>query len=171
MAEERFISTCNLSSSSSSFSISSPDSTAYSASSDDITDSGNSSWGFSPPPMPDGNGGPLFHMKSLRESLPSRKRGLSNYFTGKSQSFTSLVDVKCVEDLAKPEKKLKSSHSWESTMQSSYNNQTIPSSILSSGSAESMEMPRKGSLRRKMSKKSSRLIPRRLPQSPPKQNI
>jgi hypothetical protein len=76
--------------------------------------------------------------------------------------------VKCVEDLAKPEKKLKSSHSWESTMQSSYNNQTIPSSILSSGSAESMEMPRKGSLRRKMSKKSSRLIPRRLPQSPPK---
>jgi hypothetical protein len=55
------------------FSISSPDSTASSASSDDITDSGNSSWGFSPPPMPDGNGGPLFHMKSLRESLPSRK--------------------------------------------------------------------------------------------------
>nr|ADE76840.1 unknown [Picea sitchensis] len=169
MAEERFISTCDLSSYSSSFSISSPDSTASSAFSNNITDSGNSSWGFSPPPMPDGNDGPLFHMKFLRASLPSRKRGLSNYFTGKSQSFTSLANVKCVEDLAKPEKKLKSSHSLESVMKSSYNNQTIRSSILSAGSAESMEMPRKASFGRKMSKKNSGLISCRLLLSSPKQ--
>jgi len=156
MAEERFIFTCDLSSPSSSLSTSSPDSTASSASSDDITDSGNSSWGFSPRAMPDGNGSPLFHMKSLRASLPFRKRGLSIFFTGKSQSFTSLADVKCVEDLAKPVKKLKSSHSWESTITASYTNQTIQSSILSAGSPESKKMLRKASFRRKMSRNGSR---------------
>eukprot|EP00253_Pinus_taeda_P022107 PITA_22107 len=172
MAEERFIATCGLSSSSSSFSISSPDSRASLASSDDIIDSGNSSWNFSPPPMPHGNGGPLFHMKSVGASLPSRKRGLSNYFTGKSQSFTSLANVKCVEELAKPEKKLKGSHSWESTMKSSYHNQTILSSMVSKDSAESMEMPRKySSSGRKVNNESSGLIPCGLLLSSPKEMI
>jgi hypothetical protein len=113
-------------------------------------------------------------MKSLRDSLPSRKRSLSNFFTGKSKSFTSLADVKCVEDLAKPEKKLKGSHSWETTVKSSYNNQTIRSSIFSAGSAESMKIPRKASYGSKMGKKNGRLIPRnsdRLQLSPPKQII
>eukprot|EP00253_Pinus_taeda_P036229 PITA_36229 len=135
MAEELSISTGSLSSSSS-FSISSPDSTASSTSSDDIADTGNSSWGFPPPPMPDGNGGPHFHMKSLRPNLPSQKRGLSNFYNGKSQSFRSLSDVKCVEELAKSEKKIKSSYSWESMVKPSYNNKhTIRSSILSASSA------------------------------------
>eukprot|EP00253_Pinus_taeda_P026830 PITA_26830 len=156
MAEERFTIACDLSSSSSSLSLSSPDSTDNSASSDDITDSCNSSWGFSPPP--DGNGGPLFHLESLRDSLPPRKRGLSNFFTGKSQSFTSLADVKCAEDLAKPEKKLKSSHSWESTVKSSYKNQNFRSSILSVGSAESIKMPRKVSNGANRGKKGSRPV-------------
>lgn len=31
------------------------------------------------------------------------RRGLSSYFQGKSQSFTSLSDVRCLEDLAKKE--------------------------------------------------------------------
>eukprot|EP00253_Pinus_taeda_P021951 PITA_21951 len=145
MAEERFIATCGLSSSSSSFSISSPDSRASSASSDDIIDSGNSTWNFSPPPMPHGNGGLLFHMKSVGASLPSQKTVLSNDFTSKSQSFTSLENVKCVEELAKPKKKLKISHNWESTMKSSYNSQTIQSSMVSKYSAESMEIPCKPS--------------------------
>jgi hypothetical protein len=91
--------------------------------------------------MSDGNGGPLFHMNSHRAGLPSCKRGLSNFFTGKSQSFTSLADVKCVEDLAKPEKKLKSSYNCESTAKSSYNKHTIRASILSVGSAESIKTP------------------------------
>ncbi|KAH9301492.1 hypothetical protein KI387_013075 [Taxus chinensis] len=59
--------------------------------------------------------GPLYEMDSLRAHLPS-KRGLSKFFTGKSQSFTSLSDVRCLNDLVKPEnpyrKKLKSSHSY-----------------------------------------------------------
>eukprot|EP00253_Pinus_taeda_P023312 PITA_23312 len=172
MAKEHFISICDSSFSSSSSSLSLPDSVASSASSDDITDSANSSWGSSPPPMPHGNGGPLFHMKSLGDNLPARKRGLSSFFTGKSQSFTSLADVKCVEDLAKPEKKLKTSHSWESTVESSYDNQTTRSSISSAGSAKSMKIPRKASYGSKMGKKNGPLIPTnscRLSQSLPKQ--
>jgi hypothetical protein len=114
-------------------------------------------------------------MKSLRVSLPSRKRGLSNFFTGKSQSFTSLADVKCVEDLAKPEKKLKSSHSSESAVKSSYNNQAIRSSIFSVGSDESIKTPRKAFSGAKiMGKKGSRLMAAnsyRLPLSPPRQII
>jgi hypothetical protein len=48
--------------------------------------------------------------------------------------------VKCAEDLAKPEKKLKSSHSSESAVKSSYNNQAIRSSIFSVGSTESINV-------------------------------
>ncbi|CAL9059279.1 unnamed protein product [Musa banksii] len=46
--------------------------------------------------------GPLFELPSLMTQLPI-KRGLSRYFQGKSQSFTSLSDVRCIEDLAKKE--------------------------------------------------------------------
>lgn len=59
--------------------------------------------------------GPLYEMSSLIAQLPV-KRGLSKHFQGKSQSFTSLSDVRCLEDLAKPEKpykkRLKSSKSY-----------------------------------------------------------
>lgn len=44
------------------------------------------------------------------------RRGLSKHYNGKSQSFTSLSNVRCLEDLAKPEnpynKKLKSCRSY-----------------------------------------------------------
>ncbi|KAF7816288.1 OS3-like protein [Senna tora] len=53
---------------------------------------------------------PLLDMSSLLQQLPT-KRGLSKHYEGKSQSFTSLANVRSVEDLAKPEnpykKKLK----------------------------------------------------------------
>ncbi|KAH9307152.1 hypothetical protein KI387_043824, partial [Taxus chinensis] len=48
------------------------------------------------------NGGPLYHMNTLADTLPC-KRGLSSFYDGKSQSFSCLADVKCGEDLAKPE--------------------------------------------------------------------
>ncbi|CAI9758111.1 unnamed protein product [Fraxinus pennsylvanica] len=57
--------------------------------------------------------GPFQDMSSLLQQLPI-KRGLSEHYNGKSQSFTSLSKVRCLEDLAKPEnpcnkkKKLKS---------------------------------------------------------------
>ncbi|XP_026452914.1 cell wall integrity and stress response component 1-like [Papaver somniferum] len=46
--------------------------------------------------------GPLFELSDLMATLPI-KRGLSKHFQGKSQSFTSLSDVSCVEDLVKKE--------------------------------------------------------------------
>jgi len=66
-----------------------------------------SSDSVSPPPSLD--------MSSLLQQLPI-KRGLSKHFQGKSQSFTSLSNVMCLEDLAKPEnpyhKRLKSCKSY-----------------------------------------------------------
>ncbi|KAK7301955.1 hypothetical protein RJT34_12832 [Clitoria ternatea] len=59
--------------------------------------------------------GPLNDMSSLFQQLPI-KRGLSKYYQGKSQSFTSLTNVRSLEDLAKPEnpynKRLKSCKSY-----------------------------------------------------------
>lgn len=46
--------------------------------------------------------GPLDNMAELEDSLPI-KRGLSNFFSGKSKSFTCLSDVASVKDLAKPD--------------------------------------------------------------------
>ncbi|KAL8102491.1 uncharacterized protein LOC141678616 [Apium graveolens] len=46
--------------------------------------------------------GPLYELSELMDHLPI-KRGLSNFFKGKSQSFTSLASVKSLEDLAKKE--------------------------------------------------------------------
>ncbi|XP_042410417.1 uncharacterized protein LOC121999849 [Zingiber officinale] len=47
--------------------------------------------------------GPLFELSAtLMAELPVR-RGLSKHFQGKSQSFTSLSEARCIEDLAKKE--------------------------------------------------------------------
>ncbi|XXG47969.1 hypothetical protein AAC387_Pa02g2525 [Persea americana] len=58
---------------------------------------------------------PLYQLSSLMEQLPF-KRGLSKHFQGKSQSFTSLSNVRCLEDLAKPDnpykKQMKSRKSY-----------------------------------------------------------
>ncbi|KAG8065969.1 hypothetical protein GUJ93_ZPchr0004g39855 [Zizania palustris] len=65
---------------------------------DDASSSGSSSAGH-------------FEMSSLMTVLPL-KRGLSKFFDGKSQSFTSLAAVGGLEDLAKPmTKRLKTSRS------------------------------------------------------------
>ncbi|KAK4837192.1 hypothetical protein QYF36_003517 [Acer negundo] len=69
----------------------------------------------SPPQKHFTKGDPLLDMSSLLHQLPF-KRGLSKHYQGKSQSFTSLSEVTCVEDLAKPEnpnnKRLKSCKSY-----------------------------------------------------------
>lgn len=46
------------------------------------------------------DGGPLYELAPLLAHLPVRT-GLSKYYQGRSQSFTSLSHAKCVEDLAK----------------------------------------------------------------------
>lgn len=97
-------------SSSSSSSDISADSVASSLS--DLTDDATSSSSSS---LDQHAVGPLYEMSTLMEQLPF-KRGLSKHFQGKSQSFTSLTNVRCLEDLAKPEspykKKLKSCKSY-----------------------------------------------------------
>ncbi|KAH9714052.1 hypothetical protein KPL71_020545 [Citrus sinensis] len=61
------------------------------------------------------NNGPLFELSELMAQLPI-KRGLSKYYQGKSQSFTSLSRAMSIEDLAKKEtpyrKKMKSCRSY-----------------------------------------------------------
>ncbi|PIN16055.1 hypothetical protein CDL12_11298 [Handroanthus impetiginosus] len=69
----------------------------------------------SPPTSPTSLSTPLQDMSSLLLQLPI-KRGLSRHYNGKSQSFTSLSNVGCLEDLAKKEnplnKKLKTCKSY-----------------------------------------------------------
>ncbi|XP_074555839.1 uncharacterized protein LOC141811703 [Curcuma longa] len=61
-----------------------------------------------------------FDLSSLVDDLPI-KRGLSKYFEGKSESFRSLSDARCIEDLVKKvnpsRKRLKASsdHGFDST--------------------------------------------------------
>ncbi|RWW23858.1 hypothetical protein BHE74_00037676 [Ensete ventricosum] len=80
-----------------------PDASTSSSSysSDDMDDAASSA---SPTTEEEPHGdGPLYEMASLVAQLPF-KRGLSKYYRGKSQTFTSLSSVRCVEDLAKPER-------------------------------------------------------------------
>ncbi|XXG87306.1 hypothetical protein AAC387_Pa11g2023 [Persea americana] len=90
---------------------------SISSSSSDLTEDASSSSSSTPSSSLLGQltVGPLYEMSSLIEELPI-KRGLSKHFQGRSQSFTSLSNVRCLEDLAKPEnpwrKKLKSCKSY-----------------------------------------------------------
>ncbi|KAL6134541.1 hypothetical protein ACLB2K_066772 [Fragaria x ananassa] len=59
------------------------------------------------------SGGSLYDLSDLMAHLPI-KRGLSKYFQGKSQSFTSLSKVKSIEDLAKKETPYKRSKALKS---------------------------------------------------------
>eukprot|EP00252_Welwitschia_mirabilis_P005905 TRINITY_DN1649_c0_g1_i1.p1 TRINITY_DN1649_c0_g1~~TRINITY_DN1649_c0_g1_i1.p1 ORF type:complete len:156 (+),score=41.34 TRINITY_DN1649_c0_g1_i1:491-958(+) len=82
----------------------------------DVEDSSSSlASSFSSDSLSSDAGGPLFELASLKASLPS-KRGLSKHYGGKSQSFASLKDVRCLDDLAKPEnpyrKRMKSCGSY-----------------------------------------------------------
>nr|XP_010917660.1 uncharacterized protein LOC105042235 [Elaeis guineensis] len=97
-----------------------------SSSSSDLTDDATSS---SPTPFsPSSNAskldsdGPVFQLSSLMAQLPI-KRGLSKYYQGKSQSFTSLSDARCIEDLAKKEipykKKMKPCKSYAGNLDAS----------------------------------------------------
>ncbi|GLU14418.1 hypothetical protein SLE2022_309900 [Rubroshorea leprosula] len=85
---------------------------ASSSSASDMVDDASSSPSCS---STDSNSGPLYELSELMAELPI-KRGLSKYFQGKSQSFTSLSRVKSIKDLAKKEtplrKKMKACKSY-----------------------------------------------------------
>ncbi|RDX78493.1 hypothetical protein CR513_41223 [Mucuna pruriens] len=80
---------------------------------------------------------PFNDMSSLFQQLPI-KRGLSKYYQGKAQSFTSLAKVRSLEDLVKPEnpynKKLKSCRSYGWGMGESQRAKCSPSGISRQGS-------------------------------------
>ncbi|BFG39822.1 hypothetical protein CerSpe_260960 [Prunus speciosa] len=67
-----------------------------SSSSDLVEDASSASTSCSSSP----SNGPLYELSDLMIHLPMR-RGLSKYYQGKAQSFTSLASVKSLEDLAK----------------------------------------------------------------------
>ncbi|XP_061360525.1 protein OXIDATIVE STRESS 3-like [Gastrolobium bilobum] len=77
---------------------------------------------------------PLSDMSSLFEQLPI-KRGLSKHYQGKSQSFTSLANVKSLEDLAKAEnpynKRLKSCKSYGGRLAESHKTKCTHSNTMS----------------------------------------
>ncbi|CAM0910305.1 unnamed protein product [Alopecurus aequalis] len=64
------------------------------------TRSSSSSTGEDTMQLDGDGGGPLYELSPLLAHLPVRT-GLSKYYKGKSQSFTSLSDVKCLQDLTK----------------------------------------------------------------------
>lgn len=113
MVEEEEEELRSVSSSSESFSSNSNASSSFSDSMDDATSSASPSSPATEKDQHDRE--PLNEMSSLLAHLPL-KRGLSRYYQGRSQTFTSLSDVKFLENLAKPErphrKKMKSCRSY-----------------------------------------------------------
>lgn len=106
------------------------------------------------------------------------RRGLSKHYIGKSQSFTSLSNVRCLEDLAKPEnpytKKLKSIRSYggglmlqESRHGSSLKKATSRGGGGSSSSSSSYYYSSSHSVRRNQSSGGFLGSNRRIPPVPP----
>ncbi|KAK4838766.1 hypothetical protein QYF36_016279 [Acer negundo] len=81
----------------------SPKSSSLSSSSSDFVeeDDASSSSTLSTSSSSSSNG-PLYELSALMAQLPI-KRGLSKFYQGKSQSFTSLANVNNIEDLSKKE--------------------------------------------------------------------
>ncbi|CAL5023052.1 unnamed protein product [Urochloa decumbens] len=72
--------------------------------------------------------GPLYELSSLLAQLPARK-GLSKYYQGKSQSFTSISDVTCVQDLAKKisySKRMKTCKSYSAGLDMNQRSNNLP---------------------------------------------
>ncbi|KAL2243285.1 uncharacterized protein LOC105157697 [Sesamum indicum] len=120
-------------------SISSSDDTA-----DDASSSASSSFS---------SGGALYDLSEIMQQLPI-KRGLSKFYQGKSESFTSLARVGSIEDLAKkviPNRRhhLKASKSYGTGLNNSYKPYTLPKPIISKkttrGSSFSSFLSKRGS--------------------------
>lgn len=91
----------------------------------DTTDDASSS-------SPSSSDGALYDLSSLMSQLPI-KRGLSKFYQGKSQSFTSLSRVTSLEDLAKKEspykRRMKSCKSYGAGLDS-YKSYTLPKATI-----------------------------------------
>ncbi|XP_062231936.1 protein OXIDATIVE STRESS 3 LIKE 3-like [Phragmites australis] len=71
---------------------------------------------FVPQPLRRMNSDSIYDMSSMTLQIPSKKKGLSRYYEGKSQSFTCMSEVRCLEDLQKKDsaykQKIKSCKSY-----------------------------------------------------------
>ncbi|XP_021765364.1 uncharacterized protein LOC110729886 [Chenopodium quinoa] len=98
------------------------------SSSSDLLDDASST--SSSPSSPNG---PLYELSELMNQLPI-KRGLSKFYQGKSQSFTSLAKVASLEDLAKKDtpyqRRLKACKSYGGGL-NNYKSYTLPKSGIS----------------------------------------
>ncbi|XVF26862.1 hypothetical protein REPUB_Repub14bG0056100 [Reevesia pubescens] len=103
------------------------------SSSSDLLDDASSSSSTSNSSSSTNCNGPLYELSDLMAQLPI-KRGLSKYFQGKSQSFTSLSSVKTIEELAKKEtpywKKMKACKSYGGGLDT-YKLYTLPRATIS----------------------------------------
>ncbi|KAH9801061.1 hypothetical protein KPL71_000880 [Citrus sinensis] len=93
------------------------------SSSELVEDASSSTSSSCSPSSSSSNGGPLYEFSELMAQLPINviifcgcRRGLSKFYQGKSQSFTSLASVKNIEDLAKMN--IKGSHYYRMKMKS-----------------------------------------------------
>ncbi|KAF8670491.1 hypothetical protein HU200_050507 [Digitaria exilis] len=71
---------------------------------------------------------PLYELSSLLAQLPIRN-GLSKYYQGKSQSFTSISDATCVQDLAKKisySKRMKTCKSYSAGLDMNRRSNNLP---------------------------------------------
>ncbi|KAJ9692231.1 hypothetical protein PVL29_011346 [Vitis rotundifolia] len=121
-----------------------------SASSSDLVDDASSPSTSYSSVSPSHSSGPLYELSELMAQLPI-KRGLSKYYEGKSQSFTSLSSVRSIEDLAKKEspyrRKMKACKSYGGGLDT-HKAYTLPRAIISKkrGSAASLSLlSRRGS--------------------------
>ncbi|CAN6272006.1 unnamed protein product [Urochloa humidicola] len=97
--------------------------------------------------------GPLYELSSLLAQLPVRK-GLSNYYQGKSQSFTSISDATCVQDLAKKisyRKRMKTCKSYSAGLDMNQRSNNLPRPC----NKVIAKRPSNGSVARVMSRTSS----------------
>ncbi|CAL0312519.1 unnamed protein product [Lupinus luteus] len=77
---------------------------AFSSSSSELAEDASSSTSYlSTSSSSSQSNGPLYELSELMNNLPM-KRGLSMFYQGKAQSFTSLARVQSIEDLPKKEK-------------------------------------------------------------------
>ncbi|KAG0483132.1 hypothetical protein HPP92_011216 [Vanilla planifolia] len=110
------------------------------------------------PPSGFASNNPLYDFSSVIEQLPHTK-GLSKYYQGKSQSFTSLLEVKLLEDLPRKDLQIPSKrkikpcksyaggldHVHKSALSSEMQSKSFPKKAPSSSSSCASSIVRSGS--------------------------
>ncbi|KAK7245476.1 hypothetical protein RIF29_40322 [Crotalaria pallida] len=104
------------------------------SSSSDLTDQDEATSSLSTSPSSSHSNGPLYELSDLMNHLPI-KRGLSMFYQGKAQSFTSLARVESIEDLPKKctrqRKRMKTCNSYGGGLDNSHRISLTPKAKIS----------------------------------------